>query len=288
MTWEETIQMIRTKPEYEDLVRLAYFEAELPLNVTRFQKSDEFKETLKIISQFHPKAETILDIGSGNGISAVSFALEGYNVTAVEPDSSNTVGAGAIRELKAHYKLDSLQIFESLAEDIDFPDSSFDIVYIRQAMHHAHDLECFLKESVRVLKPGGLLLTIRDHVIYNQKDKEWFLENHPLQKFYQGENAFTTIEYRSAIQKAGATIIKELKYFDNVINYFPLNCDDLEKLKYEFDLKQRTRFNRKAGFLSKMPFTYEFYKLLFRKPSSLGLDETKVPGRMYSYIALKK
>ena len=62
----------------------------------------------------------------------------------------------------------------------------------------------------------------------------------------------------------------------------------LEKLKFEFDLKQRTRFNRKAGFLSKIPFIYEFYKLLFRKSSNLGLDETKVPGRMYSYIALKK
>ncbi len=112
-------------------------------------------------------------------------------VTAVEPDPSLTVGAGAVRKLKEHYELKNLEDYENFAEDINFKSNYFDIVYIRQAMHHANNLNKFIKECVRVLKPNGLLLTIRDHVIYDEKDKNWFLEYHPLHKIYEGENAFT-------------------------------------------------------------------------------------------------
>ncbi len=67
MTWEETIQFIRTKPEYKDLVKLAYFEEDLPLNVERFIKSEEFIETQALLSKFKSLNSSIklLDIGSG-------------------------------------------------------------------------------------------------------------------------------------------------------------------------------------------------------------------------------
>ncbi len=96
MTWEETIKYIRTLPGYSDLIETSYFEEDLKLNVERFRSSDEYKETLLLLQQYVPGAKTILDIGSGNGISAISFALDGYKVTALEPDPSDTVGAGAI------------------------------------------------------------------------------------------------------------------------------------------------------------------------------------------------
>mgnify|MGYP003657520675 FL=1 len=152
MSWEETIIHIRTKSEYKNLVREAYFEEELHLNVERFRSSPEFTETIKYIKQYQPKAKTILDIGSGNGISAISFALEGYDVVTVEPDPSDTIGAGAIRELKKYYRLTNIEIYEAFAEEIKFDTESFDIVYARQCMHHAYDLQGFVKEAARVLK----------------------------------------------------------------------------------------------------------------------------------------
>ena len=287
LTWEETIQYIRTIPEYGELVEKAYFEADLPLNVERFKKEDEFIETLNYLKQYAPNGTKILDIGCGNGISSISFALEGFHVTAVEPDPSETIGAGAIRNLKAHYNLDNLEIYEAFAEDINFNDESFDIVYIRQAMHHANNLPQFIKECSRVLKKDGILITIRDHVIFNQKDKDWFLEEHPLHRYYGGENAYTPAEYEKAMTDANLTIQLRLKYFDSVINYFPYTKEQFEAMEQQALINIKQHLKNKLGKLAYLPFVLALYKFKIGFPTYLK-DENRIPGRMYSYVAIKK
>src|SRR5687768_17479935 len=130
MNWEETIKYIRKKPEFCDLIEKAYFDENLQLNVERFKSSAEYKETLALLKKYNPNANTLLDIGSGNGISAIAFALDGYKVTVSEPDPSNTVGAGAVRKLKDLYGLQNLEIYEEFAENINFENELFDIVYV--------------------------------------------------------------------------------------------------------------------------------------------------------------
>ncbi|QBN19852.1 class I SAM-dependent methyltransferase [Flavobacterium nackdongense] len=288
MTWEETIKYIRTQPAFKDLVEKAYFEEDLLLNVERFKHSEEFIETLQFLKQYQPNAKNILDIGSGNGISSVALALEGYNVVAIEPDSSDTIGAGAIRKLKVHYNLPNLEVFEAFAEELQLSDENFDIVYARQCMHHAYDLEKFVAEASRVIKKNGLFITIRDHVIFDKKDREWFLENHPLQKYYGGENAFTPTEYKAAIQKAGLKVEKEIKYFDNVINYFPSTKNEVLNMFQMAKYKAILHLNKKIGVLSKIPFLQEMYFKKIGLTKESVYDEKKVPGRMYSYLCIKK
>lgn len=286
MNWHETIEQIRQDAQYADLVRLAYFDADLKLNVERFGRSEEFAETLELVKQHAPAATTILDIGAGNGISSVNFALNGYAVTAVEPDPSNTVGANAIRLLKQELSLARLSVHEQYAEKIGFEPNSFDIVYVRQAMHHAYNLKAFLAECARVLKPGGILLTIRDHVVFDAADKAWFLEAHPLHKFYGGENAFTATEYKEAMREAGLQIIKELTYYDSIINYFPLSKEEKQTLDAARERLLKSEFKRKLGPLSRFPILMDWYR---RKNSFAGslLNEKEMPGRMYSYICKK-
>lgn len=288
MTWEETIRFIRTQVEFKDLVDKAYFEEDLQLNVERFKQSEEFIETLYLLRQYQPNAKNILDIGSGNGISAVAFALQGYNVVTIEPDKSDTVGAGAIRKLKAHYNLSNLEIFEAFAEELQLSNENFDIVYSRQCMHHAYDLDKFVAEASRVTKKEGLLITIRDHVIFDKKDKEWFLENHPLQNFYGGENAFTPTEYKTAMQHAGFKILKEIKYFDNIINYFPSSKEEILNMFQIKKVKAILQLKNKIGVLSRIPFLQKMYFKKIGLDKNNVYDERKIPGRMYSYIAIKK
>ena len=285
MTWEETIKLIRTKPEFHELVEKAYLDENLELNIKRFGDSKEFKETLKIIKTYAPNSKTILDIGCGNGISCINFALKKYDVSAVEPDKSSTVGTGAIKILKEIFKLENLNIYEAFAENINFENNSFDIVYVRQAMHHANELNKFIKECVRVLKPQGLLLTVRDHVIFNEKDKNWFLESHQLHKYYGGENAYSSSEYKNAIESAGAYVVKEIKYFDNVINYFPSTEHNLDELKHQNELLQKKKLVNKLGFIGKNWLVWKVYCFIYNYNP---LDEAMVPGRMYSYISIKK
>ena len=286
MTWEETIKYLRTQPGFKELVQNAYFAEELPLNVERFIKSDEYRETLKLINHYAPNATSILDIGSGNGISSVAFALDGFHVTVTEPDPSDTVGAGAVRKLKDHYGITVMDVYEDFAEMIKFKDDFFDVVYVRQAMHHANNLQNFLRECSRVLKPGGILLAIRDHVIYDEDDKQWFLQSHPLQEFYGGENAFTPTEYRMAINEAGLLIRKEIKFYDSVINYYPLTTEDIKKMKEQKLLDLKSTLQKKISVLVNFPFLLDLYK--WKNKSALVLDEKEVAGRMYSYIAQKK
>ena len=287
MTWEETIQYIRLKPEFKELVEHAYFEEDLKLNVERFQKSEEFIETLKIINEFAPNTKKILDIGSGNGVSTISLALKGYQLTSVEPDSSDTIGAGAINKLKSFYKLNNVDVFEAYAEDIKFNDNTFDLVYVRQAMHHANNLNKFIEECTRVLKKGGVLMTVRDHVIYNQKDKEWFLEMHPLHKFYGGENAYTSSEYKKAFTNAGLEILLELKHYDSVINYSPLSKKQYDDLFNSKEKQIKDHLRKKIGVFSNLNLVVNMYKSKIGFSRDKVYDESTIPGRMYSYVTKK-
>ena len=288
MNWEETILYIRERKEYGELIDKAFLSPDLVHNVEKYRISEEFSSILSIVKSLQPTGKSILDIGSGNGITAISFALEGYKVVAVEPDSSLTIGCGAIQKLKEFYKLDNLEINQGFCEDIEFKSNLFDVVFARQCMHHALDLTVFVKEMGRVLKTGGVFFTVRDHVVFDDNDKERFLQNHPLHKYYHGENAYTAKEYKEAIENAGLTLINEYKYYDSVINYFPKRRDEIENMHSNRIKKVRESLSRRFGNLF---FLSHLMLILYKIKNNLNYydtyDEKKIPGRMYSYLARK-
>lgn len=286
MNWEQTILYIRDKAEYKDLVEKTYLEENLIINVDRFIQSEEFAESLLLLKHYAPKAKRILDVGSGNGISALAFALNGFDVTVSEPDKSDTIGTGAIKKLKDHFNISNLAIYEEFAENL-WLETQFDVVYVRQAMHHAFDLPKFIENLAKLVKPGGILFTVRDHVIYNEEDKRWFLECHPLHRFYGGENAFRAQEYRDAITNAGLILKSELKHFDSVINYFPLTKNDFDNTLKKKEREIEAKLFRRVGPFAKLSLFKNLYKRKIKFDVNKIFDEAKVPGRMYSFIALK-
>ena len=229
MTWEETILQLQSNPSFSSLIRDTYLLPNLPTNVERFRASAEFQETLSLLRRYAPAAHTLLDIGAGNGVASLSLALAGYKVTAAEPDVSQVVGTGAIKQLADHYQLPQLTIVEAFGEQLPFADGSFDVVYVRQALHHAADLESFVKEASRVLKKEGLLLTVRDHVVNNERDKARFLARHPLHRYYGGENAFSLPVYQAAFENAGLEVVAILRPSGSVLNYDPWSKEVLKQ-----------------------------------------------------------
>lgn len=288
MTWEETILMINKDLKYSNLVKNAYISTDLVKNVDNFKSSLEFEETLKLIKHYSSNGKKILDIGCGNGISSISFAFEGFDVTCLEPDSSNFVGYGAVKKLSEYYNLSNVRIEKSRAEDFSWSEDEFDIIYARQSLHHASNLKDFIRNTSKYLKKGGLWISVRDHVIFDEQDKKLFLESHELQKFYGGENAFTSDEYRGSLIASGLEIKQELKYCDSVINYFPLSEADFLIRRNKIIKERKNSLRQKIGFFSRIGILFSLYDKLLDIKNGSGFEEKLIPGRMYSYIALKK
>lgn len=290
MTWEETVLHIRNLKEYEDLVEDAFISADLSKNVENYYSGEEYQATVTLLSPFlldNKQEIKILDIGAGNGITSIAFARDGFNVYSVEPDESDTVGIGAINILKELYGLNNLQVHKAFAENLPFANELFDIVYARQALHHAHSLHKFVSEAYRVLKPGGVFLTVRDHVVFNTKEKRIFLSNHPLQKFYQGENAFTLKEYKKALTENKFRIVKIYSQYESVINYSPLKKSEYFIRVENYSKEIKLSLQRKLGILSKLPGMFKVYKMLMELKYDRPYNEKKLPGRPYTFLSVK-
>jgi len=272
-TWEEAIEVLRGDPNHQELIYNSYLTKDLVENCQRFAKGDEFAEVLKLLGQFAPEKKVLLDMPGGNGIATYAFAKAGFQVTAVDPNPSEFVGRGAIRHVMQECSLQA-NIVDAYGEKLPFQDDIFDIVYVRQGLHHAGNLPAMLQEISRVLRPGGILLACREHVVDDyQNSLERFLASQPDHQLYGGENAFTLGDYRQAISASKLKVLLELEPFDSPINMYPNTPETLcEKI-------QQTVPGRILGIL--LP------KGLVSDLGMWMLKRRKMPGRLYSFVAQK-
>jgi ubiquinone/menaquinone biosynthesis C-methylase UbiE len=110
-----------------------------------------------------------LDVGAGRGIASFALASERFSVTALEPDGSALVGAEAIRSLARESGL-PIEVCQDFSEKLPFSDAQFDVVFARAVLHHTRDLRAACEEFLRVLKPGGVFIAVREHVISRPED----------------------------------------------------------------------------------------------------------------------
>jgi ubiquinone/menaquinone biosynthesis C-methylase UbiE len=272
-TWHEAIDILRNDPKHKDLIYNSYLSKELIDNAKRFKSSGEFQEVLKIINNLNPNARTIMDMPGGNGIATYAFAFSGYEVTTVEPDDSDDVGRGAIEFVLQQSNLKA-NVIEAYGENLPFKDSSFDIIYVRQGLHHANNLKKMLQEISRVLAPNGILIATREHVVDNYDDSlDEFLNSQVDHLLYGGENAFILSDYISSIKESGLSIINIIKPYSSIINLFPYSSEELN-IKI---------LNSSFG---------KILLLFLPKKYVIGvglwyLNRKKIPGRLYSFIAKK-
>lgn len=225
-TWEEAVLWLRAQSDQAELVRACFFDDPLLDAAERYYASSEWDAARRLLG---PAAGRALDVGAGRGISSYALARDGWEVTALEPDPSAIVGAGAITQLAEASKL-PIEVWMEWGESLPFPDASFDLVYGRQILHHARNLSILCAEMARVLKPGGTFMATREHVIFKDADLGVFLAEHPLHRLYGGENAYRLREYKRAIEQAGIRLTRVLNPWASSINLYPRNAAEIGSL----------------------------------------------------------
>ena len=113
--------------------------------------------------------EVVLDVATGTGNTALALAPHVSRVTGLDltPEMLNQA-----RRVAAERGVANVEWVLGDAEELPFPDASFDLWICRAATHHFRHLERSLEEARRVLRPGGRVAVIdssgpreaRDHL----------------------------------------------------------------------------------------------------------------------------
>ena len=118
-----------------------------------------------------PRGLDVLDVATGAGHTGVYLAGLGHRVTVAdiaEPMLKRATELAASRGLK-------IETRQHAAEEFPYADGSFDLVTCRVAAHHFSSPESFIRETARVLKPGGHFLLIDGSVEDGQPEAEEWL-----------------------------------------------------------------------------------------------------------------
>ena len=111
------------------------------------QNKERYQEVIKKIKKYK-KDGSLLEVGCAGG-HFLKFARDcGYQVKGVE------VSKDMANFAKNEFELD---VFAGIVEEAKFSSQSFDIIYLGDVLEHVYNLNLFMEEMFRILKPSGLL-----------------------------------------------------------------------------------------------------------------------------------
>lgn len=103
-----------------------------------------------LVNYYRYNIETVLDVGCRVGVLSSFLKDLNYNVIGIELVDE------FVREGRKH----GINILEGDARSLPFKDNSFDAVFCRDMIEHIPDPDAVFAESIRVVRPGGIVFLI--------------------------------------------------------------------------------------------------------------------------------
>lgn len=145
------------------------FISQLPYDVAQFlpHRYGEWLEVTELTKNLDLTSKSVLDLGAGLGFDSHRLYRRGAAVTALE-FSPLLAEAGNIN-------FPHLRWIGGFSHLLPFQDNSFDFIFCNAALHHMRDIPAALSEALRVLKPGGRVITTCDSFCPSTMDDQYEL-----------------------------------------------------------------------------------------------------------------
>jgi ubiquinone/menaquinone biosynthesis C-methylase UbiE len=196
------------------------------------------KDLLKMVEMAEVNGqEVLLDVATGGGHTANAFAPLVKKVIAVDLTAEMLAAAESFIIENGHQNVEFVQ---GDAEQLPFTEESFDIVTCRIAPHHFPNVDTFIREVYRVLKPGGQFL-LDDNVVPESKEYDQFYNTMEKIRDYSHFRAWKKSEWIQKLEESGLEVF-EWHRFEKSFR-FESWCANMQLSESEKDLLSKFIFD---------------------------------------------
>jgi len=152
-----------------------------------------------------PSDAQVLDVGCGSGWATRLMAEKISNGRVVGIDIADEMIKLAGETSRSFSNVD---FYVASAEKLPFGDEEFSHAFSMESLYYYADIAGALREIKRVLKPGGLFVTVVDLYQENLPSHQWVAQlKVPVQ-------LLSTADYRSLFERAGFVNVRDGRLYD--------------------------------------------------------------------------
>ena len=206
------------------------------------------------------KDKDVVEVACGTGPGV------GYLDSLAKSFSAGDYTPGILEIAQKHYG-DRIELSQFDAQDMPFDDKSKDVIIIFEAIYYLPEIDKFVKECKRVLRPGGQVL-----IATANKDLYDFNPS-PYSHYYYNSPEFSDLfgKYGFSVECFGYLSVGEVSIIQKILR-------PIKKVAVEFNLIPKTMSVKKMlkrfvfGDLIPMPAEIEVGMMPFEPPKSIPLD----------------